>query len=184
MPFQEMKIQGAWLHTPVRHADQRGFFEEKFRISEIKSGLLDGFEVEQINLSVSNRGVIRGIHYSVAPSSQAKYISCPKGAIWDVVVDVRPDSPTFGQWDAVELSAINGNSVLISEGIGHAFMSLINGSTVVYSCSAEYVEDCDRTIHPFDTRFEIDFQGIAQQHRIENFIISEKDSAAKDYSPK
>ncbi len=177
MPFQEMKIKGAWIHTPVRHKDNRGNFEEQFKLSEIESELGRSFSVRQVNQSVSNKGVIRGIHYTDSPEGQAKYVSCPKGAIWDVVVDLRKDYPTYGQWDSVELSAQNGLSVFISEGLGHAFLSLEDGSVANYLCTSEYAPEEDRTINPLSAKLAIDFESSG----IKEFLLSQKDSDATDF---
>lgn len=172
-----MKIKGAWIHTPIRHNDNRGHFEEQFKLSEIECQLGLNFTVKQVNQSVSNKGVIRGIHYTLGPSGQAKYISCPKGSIWDVVVDLRPDSKTFGSWDAIELSEENGLSVFISEGLGHAFLSLRDGSVANYLCSAEYSPEFDQIINPLSPRLAIPFadQGCTV------FNLSSKDAGAPSF---
>lgn len=174
MPFQEMKIKGAWIHAPSRHTDERGHFEEQFRLSQIESELGRTFHVKQVNQSVSIKGVIRGIHYTDSPEGQAKYVSCPKGAIWDVVVDLRKHSPTYGKWDAAVISAENGLSVFISEGLGHAFLSLEDGSVVDYLCSAEYSPENDRTVNPLSESLAIDFTSTG----LNEFVLSEKDSLA------
>jgi dTDP-4-dehydrorhamnose 3,5-epimerase len=177
MPFEEMKIKGAWVHTPLRHHDNRGHFEEQFKLSLIEQELGRTFTVKQVNQSVSNKGVIRGIHYTDSPEGQAKYVSCPKGKIWDVVVDLRKDSATYGQWDAAELSAENGLSVFIAEGLGHAFLSLEDGSVVNYLCSSEYNAVADRTVNAFDPRLAISFGAILAKHTIEKPTLSIKDLA-------
>ena len=172
-----MKIKGAWIHTPIRHNDNRGHFEEQFKLSQIESELGRSFIVKQVNQSVSNKGVIRGIHYTESAEGQAKYVSCPKGAIWDVVVDLRKDSPTYGQWEAVELSAKNGLSVFISEGLGHAFLSLEDGSVANYSCSSEYAPEVDKTLNPFSVKLAIAFESSG----ITEFSLSKKDNGAADF---
>lgn len=177
MSFQEMKIKGAWLHTPIRNLDNRGHFEEQFKISQIESELGRTFTVKQVNQSVSKKGVVRGIHYTDSPEGQAKYVSCPKGRIWDVVVDLRKESPTYGQWDAVELSADNGQSVFISEGLGHAFLSLEDDSVASYLCTSEYAPEADRTINPLSIKLAIAFESSG----ITGFILSEKDSDSADF---
>lgn len=182
MPFQEMKINGAWIYTPMRHNDSRGSFEEKFKHSEIETQLGLTFTVKQVNQSVSNKGVIRGIHYTDGPQGQAKYVSCPKGIIWDVVVDLRRGSPTYGQWDAVELSAKNGLSVLISEGLGHAFLSLEDGSVSTYLCNSEYDSQSDKGFNPLSEALSIDFAKIAMHNGIDQMIISIRDEAAPDFN--
>ena len=177
MPFHEMKIKGAWIHTPTRHSDERGHFEEQFKISQIEAELGRTFSVKQVNQSVSQKGVIRGVHFTDSPEGQAKYVSCPKGSIWDVVVDLRKESPTFGQWDAVELSAENGLSLFISEGLGHAFLSLQDDSVANYLCTSEYAPDADRTINPLSKNLAIAFESSG----ITKFSLSEKDSEAADF---
>ncbi|BDS49762.1 DTDP-4-dehydrorhamnose 3,5-epimerase RmlC [Rhodoluna lacicola] len=172
-----MKIKGAWIHTPMRHNDDRGHFEEQFKLSQIESELGRTFPVKQVNQSVSNKGVIRGIHYTDSPEGQAKYVSCPRGAIWDVVVDLRKDSPTYGQWDSVKLSAENGLSVLISEGLGHAFLSLEENSVVNYLCTSNYAPELDRAINPFSEKLGITFSNFGAA----GFFLSEKDSGAPDF---
>jgi dTDP-4-dehydrorhamnose 3,5-epimerase len=177
MPFQEMKIKGAWIHTPLRHVDERGHFEEQFKLSQIEAELGRTFIVKQVNQSVSNKGVIRGIHYTDSHEGQAKYVSCTKGSIWDVVVDLRKDSPTYGLWDAVEISAKNGVSVLISEGLGHAFLSLEDGSTASYLCTSEYNPNADRTVNALSPALAIDFG----KSGLSEFILSPKDSTATNF---
>lgn len=178
MPFKEMKIKGAWVHTPSRHSDNRGHFEEQFKLSSIAEQLGTKFEVRQANQSVSKKGVIRGIHWTEGPAGQAKYISCPNGALWDVVVDLRRSSETYGQWDATIISAENGKSVFISEGLGHAFLALNEDTVANYLCSTEFNPEEDRTMNPLDKKLGIDFTSIAAKYGIGNFILSLKDSAA------
>lgn len=177
MPFQEMKISGAWIHKPIRHSDGRGHFEEQFKLSQIESEIGRSFSVKQVNQSVSNRGVIRGIHYTEGLDGQAKYVSCPKGAIWDVVVDLRRNSPTYGEWDAVELSAENGLSLLISESLGHAFLSLEDGSVANYLCTSEYNPQANLTVNALSPRLAIDFY----KSGLSKFILSSSDSGAKNF---
>lgn len=172
-----MKIKGAWIHTPSRHNDDRGHFEEQFKISQIESELGRTFTVKQVNQSVSNKGVIRGIHFTDSPEGQAKYVSCPKGAIWDVVIDLRKDSLTYGQWDAVELSEENGLSVFIAEGLGHAFLSLEDGSVANYLCTSEYAPEADITINPLSAKLAIAFESWG----FTELSLSVKDSEAPDF---
>jgi dTDP-4-dehydrorhamnose 3,5-epimerase len=181
MPFQEMKIKGAWVHTPIRHNDERGRFEEQFKLSQIESELGTEFLVKQVNQSVSNRGVVRGVHFTESAEGQAKYISCSKGRIWDVVVDLRKDSITYGQWDAAELSLENGKSIFISTGLGHGFLSLEDGSVSTYLCSSEYNSDSDKGVNPLSENLKINFQSIAEQNGITKLMISERDRNAPNF---
>ena len=181
MQFTPMSIQGAWVHTPIRHEDNRGHFEEQFKLSAIEGQLGRTFVVKQVNQSISAKGVIRGIHFTDSPEGQAKYVSCPKGAIWDVVVDLRHNSPTYGMWDAVVISAENGKSVFISEGLGHAFLSLEDDSVATYLCTSEYREDNDKTVNIFSPKLAINFAEVAAQHHVTVFNFSDKDEKASNF---
>jgi dTDP-4-dehydrorhamnose 3,5-epimerase len=182
MPFQEMKIKGAWIHTPVRHTDERGYFEEQFKLEHVENELNRAFTVKQVNHSVSNKGVIRGIHYTYGPEGQAKYVSCPKGTIWDVVVDLRKDSSTYGQWDAAVISQSDGRSIFISEGLGHAFMSLEDGSVANYLCSEVYDPKKERAINFFSKHLAINYEEIIKDFKILNFTQSPKDSQSAEFT--
>ena len=173
-----MKIKGAWVHTPARHLDARGSFEEQFKKSLVEELLGTGFVVAQTNQSTSSAGVIRGIHYTIGNQRQAKFVSCVRGLIWDVVVDIRPDSDTYLSWDAVEISPENGRSVLISEDLGHLFLAISEGSIINYLCSSEYSEEKSRYIHPFDPNIGIDFESVKIKYGVKNFILSERDNCA------
>jgi dTDP-4-dehydrorhamnose 3,5-epimerase len=173
-----MAIEGAWVHTPTRHEDRRGHFEEQFKLSAIETQLGRSFRVKQVNQSVSAKGVIRGIHFTDSPEGQAKYVSCPQGALWDVVVDLRPQSPTYGKWDAVVISAENGKSVLISEGLGHAFLSLEDQSVANYLCTSEYQAEFDKIVNVFSPKLFISFEEIASVYGVAAFSFSTKDEEA------
>ena len=176
MSFQEMKIQGAFVHTPIRHEDNRGHFEEQFKLSLLEEELGRSFQVRQVNQSVSQKGVIRGIHWTDSEEGQAKYVSCTSGAIWDVVVDLRKDSPTYGQWEAEIISAANGKSVFIPEGLGHVLMALEANTVVNYLCTTEFNPQADKTINPLDQTLAIGFDKVAKAHGIERYLLSDKDS--------
>ena len=133
--MQSLGIEGAWVYTPTVHGDDRGSFAEQFRGAEFAADLGYRLDIAQVNCSVSQRGVIRGIHYADVPPGQAKYVSCLAGAGLDVIVDIRVGSPTFGEWEAVRLDATSRRSVFISEGLGHAFMALTDDATLLYLCS-------------------------------------------------
>src|SRR5690606_18710753 len=95
-------------------------------------------DLRQANCSVSSARVLRGLHFARVPPSQAKYVTCVRGSVFDVVVDIRVGSPTFGRWDAVRLDDRDRRTIYISEGLGHAFLALEDDSTVMYLCSAQY----------------------------------------------
>jgi dTDP-4-dehydrorhamnose 3,5-epimerase len=119
--------------------------------------------------------VIRGVHYTDVPPGQAKYVSCVSGAILDVVVDLRADSPTFGKWEAVRLDDVDRRAVFLSEGLGHAFMALTDEATVMYLCSTPYAPGREHGVHPLDPALAIawplDEAGGAA-------VLSDKDAAA------
>jgi dTDP-4-dehydrorhamnose 3,5-epimerase len=184
MPFEQSPLKGVCVYTPTRHQDNRGHFEEQFKLSELKNQMGIDFQVKQVNQSSSSKGVIRGIHFTEGSPGQAKYVSCPSGSIWDVVVDLRTDSPTYGNWFADVLSAKNGKSIYIPEGLGHAFLALEEDSIVNYLCSTEYHAERDRTLNPFSSTLDISFREEMARHGIQNFVLSEKDSLAPDFQPK
>jgi dTDP-4-dehydrorhamnose 3,5-epimerase len=177
-------LKGVYVYTPTRHRDNRGYFEEQFKLTELKNQLGIDFQVRQVNRSSSSKGVIRGIHFTEGSPGQAKYVSCPSGSIWDVVVDLRTDSPTYGNWFADVLSAENGKSMYIPKGLGHAFLSLEEDSVVNYLCSAEYHPAVDRTLNPFSSTLAISFDELMVKHGVQSFILSDKDSSAPDFQPK
>jgi len=178
MSFSPLMIQGSWLFTPKKFDDERGSFHESFKLSTFSEVLNRGFEVKQVNQSLSKAGVIRGIHWADVPPGQAKYISCPRGAIWDVIVDLRVGSETFGKWDAVELTSENNLSVLIEEGLGHAFLSLADDTVVSYLCSEPFNPTGEHGINPLDETIAIPFDSKLQGN---GFIVSPKDSEAPTF---
>ncbi len=158
--MEPFSIEGAWLYTPVIHRDDRGSFLEMFRSADV-SALAGRPQVAQVNCSVSQRGVVRGVHFADVPPGQAKYVSCTSGVILDVVVDLRVGSPTFGRWEAVTLDDDARQSVYISEGLGHAFMALSEVATVVYLCSTAYAPAREHGVHPFDPALAISWPEVA-----------------------
>ena len=150
MTYRELTVPGAWEVTPKQHGDPRGVFLEYFPGGPFRDAVGHEFDRQQANCSVSAAGVLRGIHYADVPPGQAKYVTCARGAVWDVVVDIRVGSPTFGRWDAVLLDDVDRRAVYLSEGLGHAFLSLEDDSTVLYLCSTGYVPGREHTVHPLD----------------------------------
>jgi len=178
MDYRELSIEGAWEITPQRHGDQRGMFLEWFKEPSFVGQLGHSFGLAQANLSVSAAGVLRGIHFADVPPSQAKYVTCPKGAVLDVVVDIRVGSPTFGTWDSVLLDDIDRRAVYLSEGLGHAFLSLEDGSTVVYLCSEPFTPAREHGINPLDPAIGIDWPTVARDGSPLTYDFSAKDEAA------
>lgn len=172
MKLTELNISGAWLVEPKRHADTRGWFQEWFKQSEIERQVGFEFAPVQANISHSARGTIRGIHYSTAQAGQAKLVTVLNGEIDDYVIDIRPNSPTFGQWQRVRLSADNGMSVLLSEHMGHAFHALLDGTVVNYLVSAEYNPAAEKGITPLCPHLAIDWADTG------TFLLAPKDEEA------
>lgn len=172
MKLSKSSIEGAWLIDPVRHGDERGWFQEWFKKSEIEKQIGFSFEPVQLNVSHSQQGVVRGIHYSVATEGQAKYVTAMSGEIDDYIIDVRPGSPTFGQWDRVRLSSTIGNSVLLGSNLAHAFQCVSAEATVCYAVSAEFNPLAEKAITPLCHSLNIQWSN--------NFpiLLSPKDEAA------
>ena len=148
MKLSKSSIDGAWLIDPVRHGDERGWFQEWFKKSDIEKQIGFSFEPVQLNVSHSQQGVVRGIHYSVATEGQAKYVTAMSGELDDYIIDVRPGSPTFGQWERVRLSSTIGNSVLLGSNLAHAFQCVSAEATVCYAVSAEFNAESEKAINP------------------------------------
>lgn len=170
--FSESNIKGAWIIDPTRHGDDRGWFQELFKFSTVKEATGFEFFPVQINVSNSSQGVVRGIHYSIAPEGQAKYVSVVDGEIDDYIIDVRVDSPTFGQWERVRLSASQGNSVLLNTNLAHAFQVISPRATVCYAVTAEFNPDAEKAINPNCSTLNIEWD---REHPMS---ISHKDESA------
>ena len=155
MNLQELAISGAYVAESRLFSDERGFFREWFKSEEIKIATGREFGIEQANISLSSAGTLRGIHYSIALRGQAKWITCVSGSIQDVVVDIRPDSKTFGQWIDVELKGDSGKAVLISEGLGHGFLALEDNTAVSYLVSTPFSSTDEFEINPLEEEIGI-----------------------------
>jgi dTDP-4-dehydrorhamnose 3,5-epimerase len=150
-------IEGAWVLEPKVFADDRGSFHEWFRGTEFREATGQDLNLAQANCSVSKRGTLRGIHFADVPPSQAKYVKCVRGAVIDVIVDIRVGSPTYKQWEAVRLDDQTHHAVYLSEGLGHAFFALTDDATVVYLCSEGYAPEREHGIHPLDPDLAIEW---------------------------
>jgi len=178
MTYRELRVPGAWEITPKQHGDPRGVFLEYFQGGPFAEAAGHGFALEQANLSVSAAGVLRGIHFADVPPGQAKYVTCARGAVLDVAVDIRVGSPTFGAWDAVLLDDVDRRAIYLSEGLGHAFLSLEDDSTVLYLCSSGYSPGREHGIHPLDPEVGIEWPTTDRAGRPLTPLLSEKDLAA------
>jgi dTDP-4-dehydrorhamnose 3,5-epimerase len=172
MQIRQLDIAGAWEITPQLHADARGLFFEWLTDRGFTSFAGHRLDVRQANCSVSAAGVLRGLHFAQLPPSQAKYVTCLSGAVFDVVVDIRVGSPTFGKWDSVLLDDRDHRSVYLSEGLAHGFVALQDNSTVMYLCSAEYNPQREHTIAATDPALAIDWP---TEHKL---VLSDRDAAA------
>jgi dTDP-4-dehydrorhamnose 3,5-epimerase len=157
MEVRELKVPGAWEITPKVHGDSRGVFFEWLTDRGFTAFAGHRLDVRQANCSVSAAGVLRGLHFAELPPSQAKYVTCVSGSVFDVVVDIRVGSPTFGQWDSVVLNDTDRRTIYISEGLAHGFLALQDNSTVMYLCSAEYNPKREHTIRATDPALGIDW---------------------------
>jgi len=176
--IEETRIPGAFSVTPQQHADDRGVFLEWFRSDRFTENAGHPFTIAQANCSVSSAGTVRGIHFAQLPPSQAKYVTCPSGAILDVVVDIRVGSPTFGQWDAVVLDDRDRKALYIPEGLGHAFMALADATVVNYLCSAPYAPGREHGVHPLDPAIGIDWPTQGRDGSALTPSLSPKDAQA------
>jgi dTDP-4-dehydrorhamnose 3,5-epimerase len=173
-----LTIDGAFEITPLQHADQRGVFLEWFKAPLFEATVGHSLNVAQANCSISARGALRGIHYSDVPPGQAKYVTCVRGAAFDVVVDVRVGSPTFGCWDSVLLDDVDRRQIYLAEGLGHAFMALEDDTTVVYLCTTEYRPESEHGIDPLDADLAIHWPTTARDGSPLTPVLSGKDQAA------
>ena len=173
MNLTPLGIDGAWVVESPVWSDERGFFREWFKAEDVRAATGRDFGIEQANISLSSAGTLRGIHYSIAPRGQAKWITCVSGSMQDVIVDIRPDSKTFGQWIDVELNGDSGKAVLISEGLGHGFLALEDKTAVAYLVSTPFSSTDEFEINPFDEKI-----GIKWGMDLSSLKISGKDKIA------
>ena len=157
MKLIPLEIDGVWLAESPVWADDRGFFREWFKSEAVKSATGRDFVFEQANVSLSSSGTLRGIHYSITPHGQAKWVTCVSGSIKDVIVDVRMKSKTYGKWLDVELRGDSGKALLLSEGLGHGFLALEDNTTVVYLVSTPFSPIDEFEINPFDEKIGINW---------------------------
>ena len=157
MKLTPLGIEGAWLAESPVWSDDRGYFREWFKSEDVQAAAGREFGIEQANISLSSAGTLRGIHYSIAPRGQAKWITCVSGSIQDVIVDIRPESKTFGHWIDVELEGDSGKAVLISEGLGHGFLALEDNTAVAYLVSTPFSPTDEFEINPLDAKIGINW---------------------------
>lgn len=172
MQIQETALPGVLILTPQRFGDHRGFFSESWNRQRMAD---HGLEIDfvQDNHSLSSAvGTLRGLHFQTPPHAQVKLVRCGRGALFDVAVDIRRGSPTYGHYVGVDLSAENGRQLLIPAGFAHGFVTRQPDTEIIYKCSDYYAPECDRALRYDDPQVGIDW-GLTGTP-----ILSDKDAAA------
>ncbi len=176
MDIQTTGLVGVLLMRPARFGDSRGFFSESWNRKTLENSGIDLPEFVQDNHSMSSAvGTVRGLHFQAPPHAQGKLVRCGRGRIFDVAVDARRSSPTYGQWYGEELSFDNGCQLWIPAGFLHGFMTLAPDSEIIYKCTDHYAPECDGSVHWDSCGIEWPLKGITP-------AISEKDGNAQQFS--
>lgn len=173
MQIRELSIPDSYEITPKQMGDDRGVFLEWYRFDKLSEVIGHPLDLRQGNLSVSKKGVVRGIHFADVPRGQAKYVQAVHGAVLDFVIDIRVGSPTFGQWDSVLLDTVDHRSIYLAEGLGHAFVALTDDATVSYLVSDTYNAPREHGINPTDGDINLVFPDSAGE-----LLLSPKDTDA------
>lgn len=170
MKVEQTTLPGVLCLTPARFGDHRGFFSESYSQKRMaEHGVTTDFVQDNHSLS-REVGTVRGLHFQSPPHAQAKLVRCGRGALFDVAVDIRKGSPTYGQWVGEELSFENGKQLLVPEGFLHGFITLQPDTEIVYKCSDYYAPECDGAVRWDSCGIDWNFAGTP--------ILSEKDEAA------
>ncbi|MGA5305652.1 dTDP-4-dehydrorhamnose 3,5-epimerase family protein [Nucisporomicrobium flavum] len=172
MNIRKLGVTGGFAFTPEVHRDRRGLFVSPLQESAFVTAIGGRFPVAQTNHSVSARNVLRGVHFTVVPPGQAKYVYCARGRALDVMVDIRVGSPTFGQWEATELDAESYQAVYFPEGVGHAFLALEDDTTMSYLVSSGYRAEQEKGIDPLDPQLGLPWPAGIRP------LLSDRDAAA------
>jgi len=175
MIFTETSLNGLYLVDLLRLEDERGFFARSWCQKEFEE---HGFNSQLVQCNISfnkRRGTLRGMHYQTAPYEEAKLVRCTRGALYDVVIDLRPTSQTFKSWFAVELTSANHRALYIPEGFAHGFQTLTDNTEVFYQMSAFYHPESAKGIRWNDSEFSIEWP-------IEALVVSEKDNSYPNWS--
>lgn len=176
MRFHETQLKGAYIIELEKREDDRGFFARSWCTQEFKDQGLNS-NLVQCNISFNRqRGTLRGMHYQAPPHEETKLVRCTRGAIFDVIIDIRPESPTFKQWVAFELAAENRKMLYIPEGMAHGFQTLEDKTEVFYQMSEFYHPQSARGVRWNDPAFEIDWPKAHQR------MISDKDQSYPNFS--
>ena len=157
MLIEDTKLEGVKVLTPARHGDARGFFSESWNSKRLNEAGLE-YDFVQDNHSMSAAvGTLRGLHFQSPPHAQAKLVRCGRGVLFDVAVDIRVGSPTYGQWVGAELSYENGKQLMIPAGFLHGFVTREPDTEIIYKCTDFYAPDCDGAVRWDDPDIGIDW---------------------------
>jgi dTDP-4-dehydrorhamnose 3,5-epimerase len=170
MNFIPTKLEGCYIIEPKIISDERGYFMESFNEKTFQNGIGASVHFVQDNQSYSSKGVLRGLHYQTGEHSQAKLVRVLQGEVIDVAVDIRPNSPTYGQYESVLLTGENQTQFLVPRGFAHGFLVLSNTATFFYKCDNFYNKESEGGIIYNDKTINIDWT-----FPVEKLIISEKD---------
>jgi dTDP-4-dehydrorhamnose 3,5-epimerase len=175
--FEATKLQDAYVLDLERREDERGFFARAWCQREFEArGLVA--DLVQANVGYSmRRGTIRGLHYQIAPFEEAKIVRCVRGAIWDVIIDLRPDSVTYCQWFGIELRAVDRRQLYVPKGFAHGYQTLVDDCEIFYLVSEVYSPTSERGIRWNDPRFAITWP------MGDTLDVSAKDRAWPDFHP-
>jgi dTDP-4-dehydrorhamnose 3,5-epimerase len=171
MKTSTLKISGSWLIEFQKFEDSRGYFYESFKEEDFQKQIGRQLSIKQTNTSSSSKGSVRGIHYALVPPSQAKLVQCQRGSIKDYVIDIRVGSPTFGEFEAIELNENSPTGLFIEEGLAHAFVALENNTIVTYYVNEKFNPKREKGINPFDKTLNVKWPDL-------ELILSEKDKSA------
>ena len=175
MIFTETALKGTYIIEPEKYEDDRGYFARVFCKKEFEA---HGFKLNMVQSNIAfsrKKWILRGLHYQVNPYAEVKLVRCISGRIFDVIIDLRPESLTYKQWFGTELSAENNQMLLIPQNFAHGYQSLANGTEVFYQVSQFYTPDAERGVRWDDPAFNI------QWPEMTNPIISEKDKSWPDF---
>lgn len=175
MQIKETNIEGLLVLRPRRFEDERGYFFESFNQQQFSQLVNQTIEFVQDNESVSKKGVVRGLHFQSPPHAQGKLVRVASGSVLDVAVDIRKNSPTYGQWHAELLSAENGTQFWIPAGFAHGFVALEDQTQFLYKCTNYYAPSAEATLLWNDPQLNIDWN-------CSNPIVSEKDKQGTSFS--
>ena len=171
MIFRTCEIEGAFVLEPERKRDERGYFARTFCTDELAARGLET-RIAQCSVSWNKRaGTLRGMHYQIAPHEEIKLVRCARGAVFDVILDLRPSSPSFRKWQGIEISADNGWSIYVPAGVAHGFQTLVDDTELDYQISTNFHPDAARGVRWNDPAFSIRWPPCAER------IISERDAA-------